>query len=66
MAKKPWRVRVLKRQEDWIEIVAESAMDAEGIAISRPQVISVFHGSTIPGDKVASDEPAAGVQENLF
>lgn len=48
---KQWRVRVLRRAEDWIDVAADTAQLAEAKAATRPGVISVFAGSTISGEK---------------
>lgn len=65
MQKRSWRVRVLRRVEDWIEIQADSAHDAEVEAVKRPGVLQVFSRMTIPADEgriprlegVRDDEP---------
>ena len=54
--------------ESWVEVQANSALEAETEAYKLPNVVSVFGRSAIPGNKIAaSPEPmSAGVQEELF
>ena len=58
---KPWRVRVVRKVEDWVEVHADNPLQAEQLAVVLPMVISVFGGSAIRGDKPVDFIPAAGV-----
>lgn len=59
---KPWRVRVIRAVELWVDVQAESSAQAETLARNLPQVLSVFGGSAIRADKLAG-ERMAGVEE---
>lgn len=48
---KTWRVRVMRRLEDWIDVKAETAEQAEKEAATRPGIVGVFTGSTVSGEK---------------
>ena len=48
---KRWRVRVRRSVEEWIEVQAENALQAETLASTMPFVLSVFGNSAISGDK---------------
>lgn len=58
-----WRVRVRMSVENWLEIPAATAREAEAQAATRPHVLQVLTGSSVRGEKRA-DRP--GIQENLF
>jgi len=58
-----WRVRVKRAIEDWVDVEAESAVEAERKAIAVPGVISVFGRSAVPGDFRAEAERPVGVTE---
>jgi len=58
-----WRVRVMKKVEDWVDVQAENARSAELAANFVPGVISVFGKSAIPVDKPVEGDRAAGVNE---
>lgn len=62
--KKRWRVRVLKKVEDWIEVITETKDEAEKEAAFRPGVISIFKGSTISGEKPVGTVVPIGVEED--
>lgn len=66
MRKAIWRVRVRKVVEDWVEVTAGSALEADAEAAKVPGVVGVVLGLTIPGDKLAGPvtEPL-GVKEEL-
>jgi len=62
---KLWRVRVMRRAEDWVEIRAESAVQAEQQAATLPFIISVFARSAIPGDKpLAATDPLGALGDS--
>lgn len=58
-----WRVRVKRVSEDWIEVQAESALQAEEKAISIPNIVNVFAGSTISGEKPLDGPRALRVED---
>lgn len=53
MQKKTWQVRVYRKTEDVINVQAETAQQAEQLAKTLPNVISVLTGMTVSGDKPA-------------
>lgn len=55
MRLKPWRVRVKRVVEDWVEVLADSPASAEQQAFDLPHTVHVFKGMTVPGDKLAKD-----------
>jgi hypothetical protein len=59
---KPWRVRVMRAVELWVDVRAESPAQAEALARNLPQVLSVFGQSAVRADKLAGDR-AVGVEE---
>lgn len=59
-----WRVRVRRALEDWIDVQADSPLQAEELAATLPQVLSVFGGSAMRGDKPIDSIPPAGVQDD--
>lgn len=62
---KRWRVRVMKLVEDWVEVQAESADQAEFAAANLPYVKSVFGKSPIPADKpLAASHPLGVLDDN--
>jgi hypothetical protein len=61
---KRWRVRVWKREETWVEIQADSPLQAEAVAASIPFVLSVFGGSAIPANKAVDQVPPPGVEDD--
>ena len=64
MAKpKPWRVRVRMAQEGWVEVIAESALEAELLAANHINVIHVFAKSAIPGDQPANRPIPQGIED---
>lgn len=61
---KPWRVRVQRKVEDWVEVLATSPTQAEDLASQLPQVIFVYRPSALRGDKLAvTGAPAVGVED---
>ena len=64
MARIPtWRVRVKRAIEDWVEVEAGSAVQAEDKAHDVPGVLSVFKKSAVRGDLTLEAERPAGVRE---
>lgn len=59
-----WRVRVMRKCEDWVDVQATSALQAEAEAIKVPHVLSVFSKSAIPGDSPANLAAPVGVRED--
>jgi hypothetical protein len=60
---KPWRVRVIRRIEDSVEVFAYDDEQAYDEASKLPGVVSVIPKSAMPADKLAGAEPPAGVSE---
>lgn len=61
---KPFRVRVRKLVEAWVDVEAVSAIEAERQAVMLPGVVSVFEFSAIPtGKPVNSAVPEVGIEE---
>lgn len=63
MKPKLWRVRAIVKSEMWIELLATSALEAEIITATKPGVVSVMPGMTVPADKPARGV-TAGVQDD--
>lgn len=61
---KPWQVRVVRKVEEWVTVYADTPLQAETLAAMLPQVLSVFSGSGIRGDKPAGQTPLVGVEED--
>ena len=60
-----WRVRVRRAIEEWIDIKADSALQAEQEAANRPNVLGVLTGSTMRGDRpIEGMIPPIGVEDN--
>jgi len=62
--KKRWRVRVLRKIEDWVEEVADTAQEAEILASTKPGIISIFPGMTMSGEKPVGTHVPIGVVED--
>lgn len=60
---KPWRVRVRRGVEEWITVYADTPKQAEELAAALPQILSVFGGSAIRGDKPVDEIPPANAEE---
>lgn len=58
---KRWRVRVKRAIEDWVDIAADTPLQAEQLAATIPNVISVFGQSAISGDKPVEGPVPVGV-----
>ena len=61
---KTWRVRVRRAIEDWVDVQADNALQAEQSAANMPQVLSVFGGSAMPGNKPVDRPIPAGVEDD--
>ena len=48
---KTWRVRVVRKVEEWVSVQADTPLQAELLAATLPMVLSVFGGSAMRGDK---------------
>jgi hypothetical protein len=60
-----WRVRVRRTIEDWVDVQADTILEAEEKAADLPNVARVLTGSTIRGDKpVGQYVPPAGAIED--
>ncbi|HVX90156.1 MAG TPA: hypothetical protein VHC20_00695 [Candidatus Paceibacterota bacterium] len=59
----PWRVRVKRAVEDWVEVEAPTALAAEAAAANLPGVAFVFTQSAIRGDKPVGVLRPQGVEE---
>lgn len=64
MRPQPWRVRVKRATEAWVDIESTSAAEAELAALGLPGVIYVFGRSAVRGDEAAIPERPAGVRED--
>ena len=52
----PWRVRVIRRAEAWVDVEAFTVADAEIEASKAPGVMSVFPNSAVRADEADEDE----------
>lgn len=59
-----FRVRVRRAVEDWVEVRAMDAVEAEVLAGQRPGVISVVPNTAIRAVKVNPDVPVIAVAES--
>jgi hypothetical protein len=59
--KKLWRVRVRRSVEEWITIQADNPLQAEQLAVTYPQVLSVFERSAISGEKPVGTSVPVGI-----
>jgi hypothetical protein len=65
MAQLPtWRVRVMRKVEDWVDVQATTAQEAETYAYNIPGVLSVFGKSAIRGDMPIEGDTVVGVRED--
>jgi hypothetical protein len=62
---RPYRVRVHRKIEDWVEVEAADAAEAERLAINIPGVISVFPRSAMLGDKPVPREAQQGIETEI-
>jgi hypothetical protein len=58
-----WRVRVKRAIEDWVQIEADTPLQAELDAANMIGVISVFGGSAMRGDRPIDQVPPAGIED---
>ena len=58
-----WRVHVMRKVEDWVEVQAADAQLAESAAYNVPGVISVFGRSALPGNQPIEGDRPAGVND---
>ena len=58
-----WRVRIVRRIEDWVDVLAHDGPGAEAEAAKLPHVVSVFGKSAIRGDEASVPERPVGVRE---
>lgn len=61
---KTWRVRVRRSIEDWIDVSADTPLQAEELAASIPGVINVFGKSAISGDKPVGQVAPVGIHDD--
>jgi hypothetical protein len=59
---KTWKVRVVRKLEDWIDVQADNPLQAELLAASIPNIVSILTGMTMLGDKPIGEAPA-GVED---
>ena len=59
----PWRVRVQRTVESWVDVEAFTAAEAEAEARTAPGVTSVFPRSAIRADEMTEQERPVGVRE---
>ena len=65
MRNRPWRVRVQRLIEDWVDVQAPSAQEAEQAVVGRPGVISVFAGSAVSAERPVTPGQLIAVQEEM-
>lgn len=58
----PWRVRVAREIEDWVEVLAHTPEEANAEALKLPGV-KALRGITLRGDKRADAPMKMGVEE---
>ena len=58
-----WRVRIKRIVEDWVDVEAVSALEAETEAYKIPGVVSVFGRSAIPGNQPIEGALPTGVHD---
>ena len=59
----PWRVRVSRLLESWVDVEAYTASEAHAEAWNFPGVRNVFPGSAIRTDEVSDAERPVGVRD---
>lgn len=57
---RPYQVRVIQKIESWLTIYATSPQEAEKAAQNRPGVVVVMAGTTVLGDRPASNPQQQG------
>lgn len=60
---KPWRVRVIRRIEDSVQVYVHDEAEAYAEAAKLPGVVSVLLNSAMLADKIAGAEPPPGISE---
>jgi hypothetical protein len=60
---KPWRVRVRRTVETWIDVSAHDKNEAERLAAVYPQVLAVLPGSAIRADLKESEPRDVGIED---
>jgi hypothetical protein len=60
---KPWRVRVIRRIEDSVEVYVHDEAEAYVEAGKLPGVMTVLLKSAMPADKVAGADAPPGIAE---
>ena len=61
---KTWRVRVRRSVEEWVDVQADTPLQAETIAATYSGVISVFGQSAMPGDRPVDRPLPVGVEDD--
>jgi hypothetical protein len=59
---KTWKVRVVRKIEDWIDVQADNPLQAELLAASIPNIVSILTGMTMLGDRPLGEAPA-GIED---
>lgn len=59
----PWRVRVQRNVESWVDVEAMTAVEAEAEAKNVSGVTNVFPKSAIRTDVFTEPKPSQGVEE---
>jgi hypothetical protein len=60
---RPWRVRTRRLLETWVDVTAHTKEEAETLAASLPQVMSVFTGSAVRADLKETQPKDVGVED---
>ena len=59
----PFRVRVRRSIEDWVDVQAASPQQAEVLAAAVPGVMNVFPRSAVRADLIAGARLPAGIED---
>lgn len=60
-----YRVRVMRKVEDWVEVLALDQNQAEQEAVKMPHVLSVFSKSAIRADRpIMNNVVPSGIMED--
>lgn len=59
---KPWKVRVLREIEDWVDVHAVTREEAESAALAQKGV-KELRGLAVPADKRVGAPKPAGIEE---
>ena len=65
MRGKPYKVRVRRSVEDWVDVSAVDGAQAEALARNLPGVIFVFSPSAVLANRLASASVAIGVEDEI-